>query len=587
MARMYPASIYEGTKSPGEKQVFYKLKDDPATKSWIVLHSLGVAKHSKRISGELDFLVIVPGRGVLCVEVKAGSVQRRNGIWKYGKGAGAKKSKISPFQQVSDAMHDVRNYVAKINPSLQKKLFFSAVLFTGIEFHEQSTEWHPWQFADKTQLNRKPISKILAEILNNAHKRFSEIESTAWYKEENAKPNLAEADTILEILRRDFEYHLSPLEERQSLENKIFEFTNEQFGAIDLFEYNDRIIYQGLAGTGKTLLALEAAKRKSANGARVAFFCYNQFLGRWLKQEVSKIGETATNIVVGTFHSYMIEMLGEDSVTTKVEDYWSTTLPSLVIDRYLSDETEISQFDVLIIDEAQDLITDFYLDVMDMLLKGGLAGGRWVFFGDFEKQAIYRDDGLCNGADLISNLDQRAPHNTKYLLETNCRNSPEIGHGIQLLFNLEPGYKEFLNFMERKSIRTSFYDSGDKQISTLRDCLNDIQKTLNIQPKDIVVLSFNKDKNCCAEKLNTLENGRRLIRYRENDDHANKIRYCTIHAFKGLESPLIIVTDIDQISGDYYESLLYVALSRARHDLFLLINSSCKRQWKERIERGL
>jgi hypothetical protein len=47
---------------------------------------------------------------------------------------------------------------------------------------------------------------------------------------------------------------------------------------------------------------------------------------------------------------------------------------------------------MLVIDEAQDLLEDEYLDVLDLLVKGGLAGGRWAFFGDFERQAIYISD---------------------------------------------------------------------------------------------------------------------------------------------------------------------------------------------------
>jgi len=51
-------------------------------------------------------------------------------------------------------------------------------------------------------------------------------------------------------------------------------------------------------------------------------------------------------------------------------------------------------YDEIIIDEAQDLLRDKYLDVIDLILKGGLSAGRWRMFGDFEKQAIFSASNL-------------------------------------------------------------------------------------------------------------------------------------------------------------------------------------------------
>ena len=43
------------------------------------------------------------------------------------------------------------------------------------------------------------------------------------------------------------------------------------------------------------------------------------------------------------------------------------------------------QFDVLVVDEAQDLAEPYHLDFFDTALYGGLAGGRWAIFGAFRK----------------------------------------------------------------------------------------------------------------------------------------------------------------------------------------------------------
>lgn len=48
-----------------------------------------------------------------------------------------------------------------------------------------------------------------------------------------------------------------------------------------------------------------------------------------------------------------------------------------------------------------------------------------------------------------------------------------------------------------------------------------------------------------------------------------QLRYSTIHAFKGLEAPAIVVTDLDRRATPYFKSLLYVGLTRATDRLLL------------------
>ena len=48
------------------------------------------------------------------------------------------------------------------------------------------------------------------------------------------------------------------------------------------------------------------------------------------------------------------------------------------------------------------------------------------------------------------------------------------------------------------------------------------------------------------------------------------LAYSTIHAFKGLERPVVIIIDAEAASIDESDALLYVAMSRARLRLFIL-----------------
>ena len=135
---MIPPMVPADYASAGEREVFRRLQGDPGTRDWIVLHSLALATHQRRVSGEIDFVVIIPGCGIVALEVKGCSttaLRRVDGLWYYGQG-GSGDSR-GPFRQASEGMHTLRRRVAAAFPRLRAMLFASAVLFPFALFSEK------------------------------------------------------------------------------------------------------------------------------------------------------------------------------------------------------------------------------------------------------------------------------------------------------------------------------------------------------------------------------------------------------------------------------------------------------------------
>jgi superfamily I DNA/RNA helicase len=57
---------------------------------------------------------------------------------------------------------------------------------------------------------------------------------------------------------------------------------------------------------------------------------------------------------------------------------------------------------------------------------------------------------------------------------------------------------------------------------------------------------------------------------------AGQIRYTTIQSFKGLDSPAIVVTDIEHIDSEMSSSLFYVATTRALERLCIIVHETAK-----------
>lgn len=568
MARMIPTSIYPGCASPGEHEIFRSLRDDPATSDWIVLHSLDIAEHQKQVSGEADFVIVVPKKGVLCLEVKACSTLRRTpeGLWYYG--TDPKGDARGPFKQSSAAMHSIRKHLLKTRPDLTGVVFWSAVVFPYVALTITSGEWHHWQVIDKHLFTARPLASSIDTILDRARANLQGHARGSWFNPALSEPTPEQCEVIAQTLRPHFEFIESSKSHAERLGAELKHYTEEQYMVLDAMDANPRVAFEGPAGTGKTLLAIEAARRGRAAGRRVLLLCFNRLLGKWLEEEAAGLRPEVT---AGTLHSYMVEVAAVTPGTVNNSEFWETTLPRLALDKLIDTTGAAYCFDELVIDEAQDVLRDDYLDFLDLSLKGGFASGRWRLFGDFEKQAIYGAANLT----LEKVLEKRAKGVPSYSLRINCRNPPRIAESARLLGGLDPSYRKILRPDNGVEPRIRYYKDSEAQQALLIETLDGLYKD-GFASNDIVILSTRSEAACAASQINSQPWKSRLRPFATvAKGHA---RYCSVHAFKGMEAPAVVVTDVDRISDPASMAIFYIAITRAVDRLVLIVHESAKNE---------
>ena len=559
MARTIPSILSPHVRSNAERKIFQLFEEAEGTENWVVLHSLGLTEIPSSIYGEIDFVVLAPGLGLFALEVKGGQVSRKEGAWVYTNRynqAGVKYR--SPFDQAKEAVFclvkEIKRNLDREFSHLNRLFFGYGVMFPDIEYKASGTDEQAWQVFDiRDQDNIRDFIRRLSE---GAARKYEEtfgrpvaFESLLGKKE---------VDYIANKLRGDFDRPVALRVQIQQTEQERARLTEEQYRCIDHNEENPRVLIRGGAGTGKTLIAVQEAAVSTARGQRTALFCFNKNLGQWLERQFSD--PALMPAYVGTFHSFLVEVLEKTGANFEIPPdsreqnvFFKEKLPALAIPLI---REGLEKFDLLVVDEAQDLINDVYLDVFDQVLNGGIRDGNWRFFGDFSRQAIYSD--LMTGEAMLDLLKERAFH-SNYTLKINCRNPKPICEEIRTVTGYANTNDKWMK-VDGPEVEYITYSDEKEGVRCLDELLGELRRQ-GIRPEKITILSRLRRENSIVRQLknHTIEN------FSVGGNEA--VSFSTIHSFKGLENSVIILTDIHSYRD---KQLIYVAFSRAAAGLYVI-----------------
>ena len=556
MVTFIPPYLGEEIKSNAERKM-YDVLQELNLKNACVLHSLGLPRHRSKIYGEIDFVVVCE-RGVACLEIKGGRVECRDGQWTFIDRYGTERVKPEgPFAQVTGNMFSLRDILKKRfegNPHMKNILMASGVVFPDITFHSDSQEIIPEIIYDRTT---EDISEYMNQVFDY------------WQQRQHREPSKLSPSDIREVvqfLRADFCFIPSLNDRLEQVEQKLVRLTKEQAQLMQALGMNDHLIVEGGAGTGKTLLAAEFARRQLEQGARVLYLTYNKNLAHHVMRSLPETDQLKVVNIHALFGEYVpvdVEELQKDP-----QKYFAQILPERFYD-YISEKQSTDpdaadmQYDLLIMDEGQDILKPLYLYSLDCLLKGGLDHGKWAVFYD-EKQNIYNPE-YQDGMDIL-----RSYSHTKFRLFVNCRNTVQIG-----TYSAKASGVTFAEFMRENGEevgKISYEDEKD-----FGGKIKEIMKTLRegkVSPGDITFLSPKKYQN---SKLATLKLTVNELRDDFKPDPSVPV-FATIQGFKGLDAKVVILCDVEALRRETFSQYIYLAGTRARTLLYIV---GTKDFWEE------
>lgn len=547
MALMYPPLLGDAHGSRGERAVYEALARE-LPDDFYCYHSkeLLVVGAGGAQEGEIDFVVVHAELGLLALEVKGGGLRRDgSGRWFRVGDWGEEPLRKDPFAQARKNLHHLVNLLEgrlpRVLPQWAGRLklpYGHAVFLPEVELDAASV---PSNMSEQVLLDAAALGELHARV-REAMRVWSrsrvDVERHEFkkFRRHVLHPALKLVPSMASLFKLD--------------EVALVRLTSAQEKLLDIAAELPRVQVKGGAGTGKTMLAIEKARRWAAEGKRVCLICYNRPLADAIKAALdvdasNTDDDPSAQIHVSTYHGLCALAARKlerpfDVPQAKEEQqaYWRSQAPDFLLDAVTAG---LFTFDAVVVDEAQDLDTDWWMTV-DAL--AGSSAPLWAFFDP--DQDIYQRAGAMP-KDLVP-----------LSLSENCRST----RSLRCLCDEICG---------RKSQSPAFAPEGEAHVEIRYKSAGDLRRVLRdeierlcgkegLDASQLVVLSPHTQPNSSLAGVETVA-GLKLVETPGEEG----LLFSTARRYKGLEADVVLLIDQDPADPACTVAHRYVAASRAKH----------------------
>ncbi len=535
MAIMIPSEMRKEdfNESPAEYQIYQQLKNLPD--EFVVFHSVRwkAVNYSGYIkNGEADFTVFHPKRGLLVIEAKSGAIELKNGIWYQTNRRTLETKRMDPMKQAERSSYQFADI---IESAMEKTSSFSAF---ERKYWVQPVTWFTSASKEDFKKVTLPPNYMLDIMLfeEDLHNIKGAILRVFDFYKMYEKHNLPESDKDMIVHALSPEFSVIPSVKSIYHEQEYFfnRMTREQSYLLDYLEEQRVAAIQGGAGTGKTMIAIEKARRLNLSDD-VLFLCFNKYLVSYLsetyQEEMPNVRFSNLDALVCSYRKSP-DAGGNDGIL-----------------KFLSSDTALNwKYKHIVIDEGQDFAEE-HIKALSFLAD--LAGGSFYVFYD-KNQLVQQRNSLAWASEIECRL----------VLTANCRNTTSIA----TTSNRAIGVERIKMRREITGEKPNFFVVAS--VDELKEVLGKLIRkyTSNgFKRNQIVVLTDKREDASLLFGVKSVA-GYPLVSER---NQSGGIFFTTARKFKGLESDVIIFIDVNANSFKDEESkrVLYVGTSRAKHFL--------------------
>ncbi len=556
MATMIPSVDTTELEHGSEAPVYGALRD-LLPDDFVVLHSYPWLRSWRNegalAEGEADFVVLHPKHGLLVIEVKGGrKIEYEGGRWFRGSAHGPREFR-DPFRQAQRNMHALLDIVKQRSGNRVTKddfVYGYSVMFPHVDYNAPP-----------------PPHAAPAIVLSRRHLPFMDQAVASAYRAWGSGSRELRRDqfnTLLhDCLMPKFRMIRRIGPDITSASERLMELTEQQYQVFEGLYGQDRVLVDGVAGSGKTFLALERALSFAREGRRTLFVCFNSALAGWIRRQVNEDPRTAdyrTDLTVRNFHALAKELatkadipFGPAEEGPATQRFWDEEAPDLLEQSILHHDMHGAdvRYDALVVDEAQDFSLGWWYALTESLLRG-------------DKSPIY---AFMDPNQSLRHEIERPPikFDATFSLRVNCRNTRKIAMASASVLELES--RSFSRAPIGATLQLIRARSPAQQKGLVTRELRRLLDDGDIRPDQVALIGPRSKVNGSVSALDEV-NGVPLTASPEAWRDGRGILVTTSRAFKGLEADTVILYDLGHFGKPFQKKDLYVACTRAK---FLLL----------------
>lgn len=544
MAQIYPRQPDIEPDHP-ERFVFDSLRDG-LPDDWIVVYGRRFVlprQRGRTVEGEVDFLVLDPNRGMVGLEVKGGVVGRDPDGWYRLVHDRERRPIRDPGAQSQNGIHQLARFLRAADPALSDLSYGWGVVFPDVDANGGYGPDLPRRLVvDRGGLrDPEPAVSGVLDHFNLTGPGLGEREVEAFTR--SVLPRFQLVPSLKPASLR--------LEHRVAVdEEELVRLTEAQMRILDFSGHATRLAVEGGAGTGKTLVALEQARRLQAQGQRVLLLCYNKALAEGLADQVRDIDD----LDIYSFHRLCHDKsraagLGFYPPREDATEFWDSTCAELLLSAL--EQTPDYRYDAVIVDEGQDF-ADLWWVAVETLLRDPETGTLWVFHDP--AQNIFERESW-------DELDRMQ----SVRLPENCRNTKHIGTHAYGILDQEP---TFLPGAPDGTVVAETVCADERaMVDEVRKALHHLIVEEGLTSDRVVVLSARAEYASPVWRQRTFGNYE-LAPFPATEP--NQVGFATLQRFKGLEADAVVLCELMPGEPHSTPNHVYVGASRAKHALISL-----------------
>jgi hypothetical protein len=553
MAVMTPSTPPPDEQGYKAERAAYLAFENDLPDTFRVFHGLELLSDEGR-RGEIDFLIVHPELGLLVVECKGGGVKRdHNGQWQRWHDGSPEQMDESPWQQAEGQLRQLLPQLKDRLREVDDPEFEPIPRGGGFPYAYGTAAAFPLASAQQANLPLEADDKICF-----ASADFDDIDSAVrqamefWSQRRNKSPI---GQALMEAFCQKVLYPPTSLVQTMAAElraeNRQFErLSDEQLAVIRSLKHQKRLRVEGGAGTGKSLLALEAARMLADDGHRVLLTCFNRKLAE-------SLGEKLDDVEVAHFHglcgpaieaSEGFDFPDDDADKDQKARFWNEDAPIALFEALEAEDEP--RWDAIVVDEAQDFDSSWW-DALEAGLAGG-SDGRLVAF-------------LDSGQDIFDRHGEMPDMGHILPLTQNFRNTHAINEAISA-FSTDHSPQPHPRAPRGEPPDIQRYNSRETERKAIGRLVRHLVTEERLSPDQLVVLTPRSRPNSVLAECEFI-GGLEITDSLDESDH--KLLHDSIGGFKGLERDVVIFADVDPDHPRCSPEARYVAASRARHRLYV------------------